>query len=79
MARHKDSTWNLPEGTRTNSGAETHCWESIHAALLMDIRDEIKALNRTFNCGNFQQMPHTMKAVRANTTSIKRLLGDKKK
>lgn len=79
MARHKDFNWHLPDRDRSDSGSRTHCWDSIHTAVLMDIRDELKALNRTFNCINFQQMPHTMKAVRANTTSIKRLLGDKKK
>lgn len=41
MARHKDVQWNLPPGN------PTHCWESIHAALLMDLRDELKEANRS--------------------------------
>ena len=45
MARLKDQNWNLPEGTPTKSGGRSHSWESIHAALLMDIRDELKQLN----------------------------------
>jgi hypothetical protein len=40
MARHKDVDWNLPQGT------PHHSWESINAALLMDLRDELKASNQ---------------------------------
>jgi hypothetical protein len=50
VARHKDSNWNLPEGKPNPTGGSTHSWESIHAAILMDIRDELKELNRTLNC-----------------------------
>ena len=43
MARHKDSNWNLdtPPGL-TGAGV----------AVLMDIRDELKALNRVMQCSN---------------------------
>jgi hypothetical protein len=37
--------WTLPEGTRQPNGSRIHSWESIHTALLMDIRDELKAAN----------------------------------
>lgn len=50
MARHKNMNWNLPEGTRKADGGSTHSWESIHTALLMDIRDELKELNETLRC-----------------------------
>lgn len=38
--RHKDFNWNLP------AGDPDHRWESVHAALLMDLRDELKEANR---------------------------------
>jgi len=38
MARHKDASWKLNEPTRT--------WDEVHAAILMDIRDELKETNR---------------------------------
>lgn len=50
MARHKDSNWNLPDGERQPSGSSTHSWQSIQSALLMDLRDELKELNRTLAC-----------------------------
>lgn len=50
MSRHKDQQWNLPEGTPNESGTKTHSWESIHAAVLMDIRDELQKLNRLAGC-----------------------------
>lgn len=49
MARHKDVDWNLPDGTKSSTGSKTHTYESIHSALLMDIRDELKQLNRHFD------------------------------
>lgn len=52
MARHKNMPWNLPEGTPNDSGGRTHSWESIHTALLMDLRDELQALNTLLGCKN---------------------------
>lgn len=56
MPRHKDQNWNLPEGDLKPNGGRTHSWESIHAALLMDIRDELKALNQTLGCYRVARM-----------------------
>lgn len=56
MARHKDMDWTLPEGVRSPTGRNTHSWESIHAALLMDLRDELKELNRTLGCYRVRRM-----------------------
>lgn len=66
MARHKDVDWNLP----TNLAS----WEQAHITVLMDIRDELKQLNRTLSCRNFLDLPRVMQQVRANTTTIARLL-----
>lgn len=63
MARHKDTNWNLSEGTKTSTGT-THRWESIHTALLMDIRDELKELNSLLHCHNFTGIPTTLRSIR---------------
>lgn len=64
MGRHKDGNWNLGEPVMT--------WEEASVAVLMDIRDELKQLNRIFACPNFQQVPRILKTIRANTTKRKR-------
>jgi hypothetical protein len=65
--RHKDQEWSLPEGKPNASGGTTHSLESIHAALLMDIRDELKRLNALLHCSNFQDIPARLSAIRRNT------------
>lgn len=62
MARHKNLNWNLPEGN------PTHRWDSIHAALLMDIRDELQRLNALLHCPNFTGMPAQLRKVARNTS-----------
>lgn len=49
MARHKDVNWNMPESTKS-AGGNHHSWDSIKASPLMDIRDELKALNARLAC-----------------------------
>lgn len=67
MARHKDQKWNLPEGEKQPGGGSTHSWESIHSAILMDIRDELQAIRflheRTLGCYNFTNMPSVIKRI----------------
>ena len=67
MPRHKDTNWNLPDGTPTKGNATEHQWESIHAALLMDIRDELKKLNELLYCPNFRRIPSELSEIRLNT------------
>jgi hypothetical protein len=67
MARHKDTIWNLPEG-----GPDGHQWNSIHSALLMDIRDELKQLNTLLHCENFISIPRILRSIRRNTTKPRR-------
>lgn len=55
MARHKDMNWNLAEGKKTATGT-VHEWDAIKVALLMDIRDELKALNSTLGCFRVRRM-----------------------
>jgi len=71
MPRHKDENWNLPEGTPTANGSREHQWNSIQAAVLMDIRDEIKSLNALLHCPNFLRIPHKLDEIRRNTAKKK--------
>lgn len=67
--RHKDTDWNLPAGT------PGHGWESIHAALLMDIRDELKIVSRKLSaleCPNFTRIPTVLRRISANTHKTRR-------
>lgn len=45
-------------------------------AVLMDIRDEMKELNRVFRCQNFLDM---LRKIRANTTTAVRLSEEAKR
>lgn len=56
MARRKDVDWNNGEE------GSTTCQQATRA-VLMDIRDELKALNRVFGCYRFQGMPQTLKTI----------------
>lgn len=62
MARHKDVDWNLPEGTPAGRST-THSWDAIHAALLMDLRDELRAMRRRLDCHETIAMPRYLRRV----------------
>jgi hypothetical protein len=62
MARKGHIDWSLPEN---------NSWEVIHAALLMDLRDELKKLNALLGCENFIAVPRILRSIRANTTKPK--------
>lgn len=64
MARHKDTEWNLPDRAES--------WDQVAAAVLMDIRDELKKLNRVFECRNFMDVPHKLERIARNTVKRKR-------
>ena len=55
MARHKDSSWSLPE--------QVVNWEQAGVAVLMDIRDELKTLNRLLHCQNFIAIPRKLDRI----------------
>jgi hypothetical protein len=64
MPRYKDAVWTIPEPTT---------WDGAHAAVLMDIRDELQQLNRLLSCGNCLGIPHTLKLIARNTAKRKRV------
>lgn len=65
--RYKDQQWMISPGT---SG--TVSWEAVHAAILMDLRDELKKLNALLHCYNFTAIPGILRDVARNTTPKKR-------
>jgi hypothetical protein len=67
MARYKNAQWSL----RGNDADPTVSHDNIQLALLMDIRDELQALNSLFRCGNFLEIPHTLKRISRNTAKPK--------
>jgi hypothetical protein len=56
MARHKNGDWNLHDPVKT--------WDEVHAAILMDIRDELRTLNRLLACPNFIEIPSILRGIR---------------
>ena len=72
MARHKDQNWSLPDGYKQSDGSRTHSWESIQVSLLMDLRDELKSLNRLLHCSNFIAIPRKLDRIGRNTEKKRR-------
>jgi hypothetical protein len=56
--RHKDATWSLPENPSL---------DYAKLAVLMDIRDELKALNHVLHCVNFLAIPRKLDDIVRNT------------
>ena len=63
MSRHKDKNWNL----ETAIDGRVNQWETVFAALLMDIRDELKSLNQVLHCGNCLDIPNILRNIEKNT------------
>lgn len=47
-------------------------WERVQVALLMDIRDELQALNRVMQCHNTQRIPRVLDVIALNTRRPKK-------
>lgn len=61
MPRHANVQWNLPEADGTG-----HTWNSIHAALLMDIRDELQKLNRKLDGMPWWRITYAVSRIERN-------------
>ncbi len=62
MSSARDVTWKLtphPNGNYSHSDAEL--------AVMMDIRDELKSLNRLLQCPNFLDIPKRLRKIDRNT------------
>lgn len=66
MARHPNANWNLPEDGPKVS------WECVHAAILMDLRDELQKLNRLLHCADFKAIPGKLDRIGRNTEKKKK-------
>ena len=62
--RFKNREWDL----RTDG--ENLSWDRVPMAILMDIRDELKVLNRVLACPNFLEIPRTLRTIRTNTANL---------
>jgi hypothetical protein len=49
-----------------------YSWDQVKAALLMDIRDELRRLNRVFACSNFLAIPSKIDTLCDNTKKTRR-------
>lgn len=67
--RKKDTNWYITDG---NGSAYTEIRQGAILATLMDIRDEMKKLNRVFECYNFQRIPRVLDRISANTHKPKK-------
>ncbi len=50
----------------------TVMWDRVPIAVLMDIRDELQALNRVLRCPAFLGIPVRLQAIQRNTTRRKK-------
>lgn len=66
MRRDKDRDWDIHD----ELGKTT--WEKVPIAVLMDIRDELKTLNRLLHCNNFMAIPFKLDRIALNTKKPKR-------
>jgi hypothetical protein len=55
--------WKVPT---TATGAILD-WDAVQLAILMDIRRELRRLNRILGCNNFLRLPHDVNQIRCNT------------
>ncbi len=76
MARRANVDWNLPE---------TLSWDQVPIAVLMDIRDELKAANAlqrrlvsVLECASCIDIPRKLESIKRSTAKTSRLLESKK-
>ncbi len=67
----KDTEWTIPNGTIN--------YEQAQLAVLMDLRDELKRLNRLLYCSNFTSIPSVLHSIKKNTKRHPTLLNKFKK
>ena len=62
MRRYKDTDWEIiPD-------KDNRCtWVQVQAAVLMDIRDELKKLNQTITYSSLSDVATQLRAIRRNT------------
>ena len=68
MASPRRADWALGPGP-------SFSWEAAHAAILMDIRDDLTALRGIFECGATRDIPRQLRAINRNTRRPKKKHG----
>lgn len=58
-----NANWGLP--------TKDYTWEHVKIALLMDLRNELKTLNRLIGCHNTMAIPGLLRDIKRNTTRRK--------
>ena len=61
--RHKDVNWNCGENVS---------FDGAKLAVLMDIRDELKIINRVFACQNFLSLPREIQGLHKHMRGLRR-------
>lgn len=56
--RLKDNDWTVPKPA---SGG--YSFEAASLTVLLDLRDELKKLNRVFACSNFLSIPRSLRSI----------------
>lgn len=67
--RRKDGNWIVTDDSEGMRGLTT--WSQVQLAVLMDLRDELKSINRRLNCSETLGIPRTLRAIQRNTTKRK--------
>ncbi len=70
--RRKDWNWNV-----CSDDGVMQQWESRMLAVLMDIRDELKAANRVWGCSNFTRIPSILDTIATDSRRRNRLAQQK--
>jgi hypothetical protein len=63
----KNIEWNIT----APSPEDGYSLDKITVLLLIDIRDEMRKLNRTLACPEFRSIPRVLRAIRQHTGRIK--------
>lgn len=66
MPRFKDADWDLPK----DQTGTIKSWDFVRLALLMDIRDELRAIRSSLSvlrCRNFLRVPAKLDRIGRNT------------
>jgi len=71
--RRANVNWSIP---RNEAG--TVSWDGAKMAVLMDIRDELRKLNRLLHCDNFLRIPMKLDQIERNTKKKRRSARPKK-
>lgn len=63
--RPRNIEWNVEPNPDGHYG-----WDQVTAALLMDIRDELRALNMRLSCGNLSRLQRTLSRISGHVSRL---------